>query len=151
HACDFLTEGSYTDDTQMMLATAECLIECGKLDPARQADALLQWYLNTVPHRAPMRANLRACKHLSTGRAWSKSGVFSSGCGAAVRMPAIGLFYHAKPDALVRAALDDCIITHTDPRAKAASVAVACLIARLVTSNERCSAGDQVLETSDRI
>jgi ADP-ribosylglycohydrolase len=151
HASDFLPEGSYTDDTQMLLATAECLIECRRMDPARQADALLAWYLNTVPHRTPMRANLRACKHLSTGKAWSKSGVFSSGCGAAVRMPPLGMFLHNEPDALVRAALDDCMITHTEPRARAASVAVAYLTARLVVATERCSPGDQVLETADRV
>jgi len=151
HASDFLPRGSYTDDTQMMLATAECLIECRKMDPARQADALLSWYLNTVPHRAPMRANVRACKHLSTGRAWTKSGVFSSGCGAAVRMPPIGLFFHQEPETLTRAALDACTITHTEPRARAASLAVAYLVARLVHATDRCSAGDQVLETADRV
>jgi ADP-ribosylglycohydrolase len=151
HACDFLPQGSYTDDTQMMLATAECLVECKKMDPARQADALLAWYLNTVPHRAPMRANVRACKHLSTGRAWTKSGVFSSGCGAAVRMPPIGLLFYQDPETLTRAALDACLITHTEPRARAASLAVAYLIARLVQATDRCSAGDQVLETADRV
>ncbi len=151
HASDFLPQGSYTDDTQMLLATAECLIECRKMDPARQADALLGWYLNTVPHRAPMRANVRACKHLSTGRAWSKSGVFSSGCGAAVRMPPLGLFLFREPETLVRAAIEACSITHTDPRAKAASVAIAYLIARLLQATEHCSAGDQVMETADRV
>jgi ADP-ribosylglycohydrolase len=151
HASDFLPQGSYTDDTQMMLATAECLVECRKMDPARQADALLGWYLNTVPHRSPMRANVRACKHLSAGRSWTRSGVFSSGCGAAVRMPPIGLFFHREPEALVRAALDACLITHTEPRARAASIAVAYLIARLVQATDRCSAGDQVLETADRV
>ncbi len=151
HACDFLPPGSYTDDTQMMLATAECLIECRRMDPARQADALLAWHGNTFPHRAPMRANMRACKHLAAGRSWSKSGVFSSGCGAAVRMPPIGLYYFRQPEILVRAALENCIITHTDPRARAASVAVACLVARLVQTDCRCSPGDQVLETADRV
>jgi ADP-ribosylglycohydrolase len=151
HASDFLASGCYTDDTQMMLATAECLIECRKMDPARQADALLSWYLNTLPHRTPMRANLRACKHLSTGRAWTKSGVFSSGCGAAVRMPPLGLYFHDSPDALARAALDACSITHTEPRARAASIAVAYLVARLVQANDRSSPGDQVLETADRV
>ena len=150
HASDFLAEGSYTDDTQMMLATSECLIECRKMDPARQADTLLNWYLNTSPHRTPMNANLRACKHLSTGRPWTKSGVFSCGCGAAVRMPPIGIFFWYSPEAIVRAALDDCLITHTEPRARAASVAVACLVARLIQSTDRCSPGDQVLETADQ-
>ncbi len=151
HASDFLNQGSYTDDTQMMLATAECLIECGKMDPARQADALLSWYANTVPQRTPTRANIRACKHLAAGRGWTKSGVFSSGCGAAVRMAPIGLFFLSQPESLVRAALDDCIITHNEPRARAASVAVAYLVARLVQSTDRCSPGDQVLEIADRI
>ncbi len=151
HASDFLPQGSYTDDTQMMLTTAECLIECRKMDPSRQADALLSWYLNTVPHRAPARANLRACKHLSTGRAWTKSGVFSSGCAAAVRMPPVGLFYYRCPEALVRATLDNCTISHTEPRARAASVAVAYLVARLVQMTNRCLPGDQVLEAADRV
>ncbi len=151
HACDFLPAGSYTDDTQMMLATAESVIECGKMDAARQADALLSWHLNTSPHRAPMRANVRACKHLLAGRPWSKSGVFSSGCGAAIRMPPLGLFHFRQPDALVHAALENCQITHTDPRAKAAAAAVAYLIARLVQADGRCSPGDQVLETADRV
>jgi ADP-ribosylglycohydrolase len=151
HASDFLSEGCYTDDTQMMLATAECLIECGQMDPARQADALLSWFLNTSPHRTPMRANLRACKHLAAGRGWMKSGVFSSGCGAAVRMPPIGLYFCCQPDPLCRAALDNCMITHTEPRARAASVAVAYLTARLVHTTNQCSPGDQVLETADRV
>ena len=139
HASDFLNQGSFTDDTQMMLATAECLIECGKMDPARQADALLSWYSNAMPLRTPMRANVRACRHLAAGRSWSKSGVFSSGCGAAVRMPPIGLFFLHQPESLARAAVDDCVITHNEPRARAASVAVAYLVARLVKSTDRCS------------
>jgi ADP-ribosylglycohydrolase len=80
-----------------------------------------------------------------------KSGVFSSGCGAAVRMPPIGLFFYGSPESLCRAALDDCMITHTEPRARAASVAVAYLTARLVRSTNRCSPGDQVLEIADRV
>jgi ADP-ribosylglycohydrolase len=151
HASDFLPQGSYTDNTQTMLATAECLIECKRMDPARQADALLSWYLNTLPHRTPSRANLRSCKHLSMGRPWNKSGVFSSGCQAAVRMPPIGLLFSRSPEALTRAALDDCIITHNEPRARAASVSVAYLIARLMQSDERSWPGDQVLETADHI
>jgi len=151
HASDFLPEGSYTDNTQTMLATAECLIECQKMEPARHADALLSWFINTVPHRTPSTANLRACKHLSTGRPWNKSGVFSSGCSAAMRMTPIGLVFNRFPEMLTRAAVDNCIITHTEPRARAASVGVAYLTARLIQSDERSWPGDQVLETADHI
>jgi len=151
HASDFLPEGSYTDNTQTMLATAECLIECRKMDPARHADALLSWSQNTVPHRTPSTANLRACKHLSNGRPWNKSGVFSSGCSAAMRMTPIGLFFSRFPETLTRAAVDNCIITHNEPRARAASVCVAYLTARLIQSDERSWPGDQVLETADHI
>jgi ADP-ribosyl-[dinitrogen reductase] hydrolase len=151
HANDFLPQGSYTDNTQTMLATAECLIECKKMDPARHADALLSWYQNTIPHRTPSMANLRACKHLSAGRPWNKSGVFSGGCAAAMRMMPIGIFFSHSPETLTRAALDNCIITHTEPRARAASVSVAYLVARLLQSDERSWPGDQVLETADHI
>jgi ADP-ribosyl-[dinitrogen reductase] hydrolase len=151
HASDFLPPGSYTDNTQTMLATAECLVECKKMDRARHADAMLSWYLNTVPHRTPSTANLRACKHLSMGRPWNKSGVFSGGCAAAMRMLPIGLFFSRFPEELTRAALDNCQITHTEPRARAASVSVAYLTARLLLSDERSWPGDQVLETADYI
>jgi len=151
HASESLPPGSFTDNTQTMLATAECLIECRKMDPALQADALLSWYQNTVPHRTPSSANLKACKHLSVGRPWNKSGVLNSGCAAAIRMPSIGLFYHRSPEALTRAALDNCIITHNEPSARAASVSVAYLIARLVQSDARSWPADQVLETADHI
>lgn len=151
HASDFLPAGAFTDETQLMLATAECLVECGKADPARQADALLAWYTDTSPHRTPMRANMRACKRLAHGRPWNRSGVLSSGCGAALRMPPVGLFLHQEPDLLVRAALEIAAITHAETRAKGAAVAVACLVARLLQRAEHSLPGDQVLETADRV
>jgi len=151
HSSDFLPQGSYTDNTQTMLATAECLIECNGMDPARHADALLSWSLNAVPHRTPSTANLKACKHLSMGHPWNKSGVFSNDCAGAMRMTPIGLFFHHRTETLTRAALDNCIITHNEPRARAAAVAVAYLTARLVQSTEHCWPGDQVLETADHI
>ena len=151
HANDFLPQGSYTDNTQTMLAIAECLIECKKMDPAQHADALLSWYRNTVPHRTPSTATLRACRRLSAGRPWNKSGVFSGGCQAAMRMTPIGIFFCRSPETITRAALDNCIITHTEPRARAASVSVAYLTARLMQSDERAWPGDQVLETADHI
>lgn len=151
HANDSLPPGSYTDNTQTMLAIAECLIECKRMDPAKQADSLLSWYLNTVPHRAPSTSNIQACKHLSMGRPWNKSGVYSSGNAAAMRMTPIGIFFHQSPETLTRAALDNCIITHTEPRALAASLSVAYLTARLLQSDEHCWPADQVLETADCI
>lgn len=151
HVGESLPRGSYTDNTQTMLATAECLIECRRMDPARHADALLSWYTNTVPHRTPAEANLKACKHLSMGRPWNKSGVFSNCCAAAMRMTPIGLFFNRYPETLTRAAADNCLITHNEPCARAASVAVAYLTARLLQCNEHSNPGDQVLETADHI
>lgn len=68
-----------------------------------------------------------------------------------MRMPPIGLVYCFSPDELTRAALDDCIITHTEPKAKAAAVAVAYLTSRLLRSDERSWPADQILETADHI
>lgn len=151
HANDFLAPGSYTENTRTMLATAECLIECGGMDPARHADALVSWYRDTVPHRTPSTSMLQACRHLSMGRPWNKSGVYSSGCSASMRMVPIGIFFSRNTDLLARAALDNCLITHTAPRALAAAVAVAYLCARLLQSGAGCSPGDQVLETADHV
>lgn len=151
HANDFLPPGSYTSNTQTMLATAECLIECRRMDPALQAEALLAWWRDGSPPRTPSTANLGACRHLASGKPWHKSGVFSGGCAAAMRMPPIGLVYCFSPDELTRAALDDCIITHTEPKAKAAAVAVAYLTSRLLRSDERSWPADQILETADHI
>jgi ADP-ribosylglycohydrolase len=83
HANESLPQGSYTDNTRTMLATAEYLIEYRQMNTTRQADATLSWFLNTIPHRTPETANLKACRHLAAGRPWNKSGVFSSDCGAA--------------------------------------------------------------------
>jgi poly(ADP-ribose) glycohydrolase ARH3 len=66
-------------------------------------------------------------------------------------MAPIGLFFHRCPEALVRATLDNCTITHTEPRARAGSVAVSYLIGRLIQMSNQCLPGDQVLETADRI
>jgi len=151
HASAFLPSGSYTDNTQTLLVTAECLIECKKMNPARQADALLSWYQNIVPHRTPSSANVCACKHLSAGKPWNKSGVFSCESKVTSRMPPIGLLYHRDPQMLTRAAMDDCSITHNEPHAKAACVGVAYLIARLVLSDERSRPADQVLDMADYI
>jgi ADP-ribosylglycohydrolase len=66
-------------------------------------------------------------------------------------MPPIGLLFHKHTEELTRAALDNCIITHNEPRARAAAVGVAYLTARLLQSNEHSLPGDQVLETADHI
>jgi ADP-ribosyl-[dinitrogen reductase] hydrolase len=151
HANDSLPPGSYTSNTQTMLVTAETLLECGRMDPARQAEAMLAWYQNTSPHRTPSMAILRACKHLAMGKPWNKSGVFSSGCSAAMRTVPIGIYCHRNPDTIARAALDNCMITHTEPRARAAAVSVAYLASRILQSDDYSMAGWQVLETADYI
>jgi len=68
-----------------------------------------------------------------------------------MRMPPIGIFFSRCPETLPRAAMDNCIITHNEPRARAASVGVAYLTARLIQADKRSSPGDQVLETADHI
>lgn len=151
HASSFLPSGSYTDNTQMLLITAECLIECRKMDPVRQAEILLSWFEHEVPHRTPSGASICACKHLSAGRPWNKSGVFSCETKVTSRMPPIGLLYCRDPQMLTKASLDNCSITHNEPRAKAACVFVAYLVARLVHSDLQSRPADQVMDAADHI
>jgi len=66
-------------------------------------------------------------------------------------MVPVGLSFNHCPEELTRAALDNCMITHNEPHARAAAVSVAYLIARLIQSDERSWPGDQVLEAADHI
>jgi len=66
-------------------------------------------------------------------------------------MPPIGLLFHRNPQALTRAALDNCIIIHNEHHERAASVGVAYLVSRLVGSGKHSWPADQVLETADYI
>ena len=122
----FLGLGMLSDDTEHTFAVAQSLAEHPN-DAAlfqRALAARLRWWFLALPAGVGM-ATAKACIKLWLGISPGKSGVFSAGNGPAIRSALIGTFFHAdsvKRREFVRASTR---ITHTDPKAEEAALAVA--------------------------
>jgi poly(ADP-ribose) glycohydrolase ARH3 len=121
-----LPAGSYTDDTQMMIGILETLAQGRGLDPvvlaARFAANFQAWrgYGGRIPG---------VMGRLAAGIPWDQAGTDSYGNGGAMRVGVLGVFLAHDLDALRRAALDQCRITHHHPQALAGSWALALAVA----------------------
>ena len=107
----------YTDDTQMALGVAECLLECGTIDP----DVLARrFHDNYEPWRGYGPGARRLLDAMTAGRNWREMvpSVFpggSLGNGAAMRVAPIGLRFHADLDRVCDEARRSAVVTHTHP------------------------------------
>jgi len=112
--------GCYTDDTQMTLALAASLVECGGVDPKHVSGKYAEFYegwrgYGVAAHRV-MQALKHGADYRGTGRLQFPEGSF--GNGGAMRIAPVGLAYrHADPDALHRAVEDALLCTHVHPEA----------------------------------
>ena len=114
----------WTDDTQMMLAIADALLE-GHEDVEKTLDAIadrfIHWYDD--PGHAPGNTCMTGAWRLREGVHWSESGVADSkGCGSVMRSGVIGLFYEDL-DMLKEIASKSGLMTHGHPTADAACIA----------------------------
>ena len=118
--------GMISDDTEHLCMVAQALIVSAG-DPQRFARSLgwrLRWWLWSIPPAIGF-ATLRALIKLWIGFPSSRSGVFSAGNGAAMRSAILGVSYGSdlpRLRALVKASTR---ITHSDPKAEWAALAVA--------------------------
>jgi ADP-ribosyl-[dinitrogen reductase] hydrolase len=118
--------GMCSDDTEHTLFVAQALLSHPE-DPAAFQRCLawkLRLWLLGVPAGVGL-ATLRAILKLWVGFPPHRSGVFSAGNGPAMRSAMIGAFFAEDPEkrrAFVAAATR---ITHTDPKAQTAALAVA--------------------------
>lgn len=127
--------GSFTDDTQMAMALAQCLIDHRGYDPdAALRDYYLPWFRGeafTGPPRG-MGGTVRAAlaRHVaspglpSLGLHLGGAGLYV-GNGTAMRATPLGVWYRHDLDALCEAAAADAVLTHNHPEAVAGSCAVA--------------------------
>ncbi|HET9999444.1 MAG TPA: ADP-ribosylglycohydrolase family protein [Ktedonobacteraceae bacterium] len=131
-----------TDDTQMMLAVGEALMQTPRpYTPEalerRLRQTFVAWLNSPENNRAPGRTCLQACERLEKGLPWYQATVASSkGCGANMRVAPVGLLPAGKsgvPEA-TRAAIAQfqAAITHGHPTALAASDLTAKAIAELL-------------------
>jgi ADP-ribosyl-[dinitrogen reductase] hydrolase len=118
--------GLTSDDTEHTCMVANALIASAG-DPAlferHFARELRRWLL-TMPPAAGF-ATLRAAVKLWVGFGPQRSGVFSAGNGPAMRSAILGVCYGADPQRLRSLVRVSTRVTHTDPKAEQAALAVA--------------------------
>ncbi|MBI5542995.1 MAG: ADP-ribosylglycohydrolase family protein [Deltaproteobacteria bacterium] len=127
-------KGTFSDDTQMSLAVAEALLEAGHGDletlMAAMARRFVAWSNASDNDRAPGGACLRGCEKLEEGAPWREAGdPHSKGCGSAMRVAPIGLFYAGDHAKLLEVARASSLPTHGHPAGIEAAAAAALLVA----------------------
>lgn len=117
-----MTEGIYTDDTEMMMGIMESLREAGWFDPSLTAGKFLH---NFNPTRGYGGRIYGVMDRLRRGIPWNQAGTDSWGNGSAMRVAPIGFFFYDDSVKLREAAIQSSIITHKHPKGIAGAVAQA--------------------------
>jgi ADP-ribosylglycohydrolase len=123
--------GTYTDDTQMMIALAESLIERGRVDDQHLASAFTEAY---EPDRGYGRGTRRVLELWANGTpvASAAAQIFdghgSRRNGAAMRIAPIAVLFRDNPPRLLTEAARSARITHSHPVGVDAAVVQAAAI-----------------------
>ena len=126
-----------SDDTEHTVLVGQCLA----LNPpdAQSFQRMLAWKLRWWLLCAPAGigfATLRALLKLWVGFPTSRSGVFSAGNGPAMRSAIIGTYFAEDTFRIREYVRASTRLTHTDPRAETAALAVAFTAARAIQFKE---------------
>jgi ADP-ribosylglycohydrolase len=118
--------GQYSDDTQLARELMQSYVACGRFDPEDYARRIAAIF-SEGRIVGGGRSTEAAAGRLVRGRPWNEAGTPppSAGNGSAMRAGPLGLLFHDDPEGLVRAAMEQGIITHRDPRCSAGAIAVA--------------------------
>ncbi len=105
---------TYSDDTQLMIALAEAMLEDPAVDPDRVA---ARFAASFDPARGYGAGALQVLRRIAAGEPWQQAArsVHSEGSfgnGAAMRVAPIGALYHDQPDQLHQAAERSAVVTH---------------------------------------
>ncbi|HYV43955.1 MAG TPA: ADP-ribosylglycohydrolase family protein [Myxococcaceae bacterium] len=151
--------GQVTDDTQMACCIAAGLAAIGKYDALDVAKRYLAWR----PHALAIRdaeGNVtssdipeqigKALDEMQGGRmaqtagklVWLRSARQAAGNGSLARTAPIGVKYANDEEARAQASLDDCALTHFDPRCQMACAALNGAISRAITQIKPLSPDD---------
>lgn len=118
--------GMVSDDTEHAFFVAQSLLVAP--DNAAVFLRALAWHLRWWFLGLPAGVGLatgRACLKLWLGFLPTRSGVFSAGNGPAMRSAIIGAFFADDPERMRDYIVASTRLTHTDPRAEIAAIAVA--------------------------
>ncbi len=110
----------YTDDTAMMIAVAESLIECNGFDGAHMARLFVKSF-EREPWRGYGAGPPGIFEMIKSGRKWDENldrelydgGSF--GNGSAMRVAPVGLFYYNNPEKLREVSCQSSRVTHSHP------------------------------------
>ena len=147
-----LGRGTYTDDTQMMIALAESLLECGGVDPDRLGKAFVAAY---EPSRGYGSGTTRVLELIGSGvdsQTAARSlfgGEGSQGNGAAMRIAPVAIRYAADPGQLVAAARAAARVTHAHAFSVDAAVVQAVAIAAAASGEDPLAAARQASATPE--
>jgi len=122
----FFGKGMVSDDTEHTVFVAQCLADNpGNAEEFQRRLAWkLRWWVLCVPAGVGF-ATLRAILKLWLGFPAHRSGVFSAGNGPAMRSAVLGVRFANDPVRLAEYVRASTCLTHTDPRAETAALAVA--------------------------
>lgn len=128
------TSGLYTDDTAMLIALAEGLLDARawadgvssrpELEMARPtgvmphvAKRFVEWSKSDQTGRAPGVTCMGGCRNMAKGVSWQESGITDSkGCGGIMRVAPVGLLY-SDAKTILEIAKAQCTCTHGHPSA----------------------------------
>ncbi|MDI6785756.1 MAG: ADP-ribosylglycohydrolase family protein [bacterium] len=130
-------KGTYTDDTEMMIGTAESLIECRGFNGEHMAKCFLE---NYHENRGYGGGTKKALSLIRDGELWHKAGekVVSGGSygnGSAMRMAPIGILYFKDEENLRKVAHQASLITHAHTLGKDAAAIQAFAVAKAIQGN----------------
>ncbi len=125
--------GMYSDDTQMSLDVARCLLLRGNVDPTELLSLAGSYRIRGV---GPVV--LLALYRFRFGDAWNDCGVYSPYNGGAMRAMPVGLYHGQDLQALFADAVVSCWATHTHPVAVAATFVMAYAAAYLSLCDPGC-------------
>jgi ADP-ribosylglycohydrolase len=137
-------KGMVSDDTEHACFVAQAIIRAdGDVGVFQNRLARsLRWWLLGMPAGVGF-ATLRAIARLWFGVSPLKSGVFSAGNGPAMRSPILGVAYGHDAEKLKRFVRASTQITHSDPKAYYAALAVA--LAAYQSSTEEAPSAERFL------
>lgn len=131
--------GTYTDDTEMMIALAESLVRCRGVNGADLAQAYLE---NFNPLRGYGAGTRKALELLRSGVGWEEAGkrVFEQGSygnGASMRIAPAGCLYSRDLEKLKKAVHLSSMITHAHPWGEEGALLQAYAVAMAVQADPR--------------
>lgn len=128
--------GLYSDDTQQALALADSLVKCRGFNPGHFKSLLVKMARAETgaefgAHRGTGKNFRASVRSLMDGA--DESGSPSAGMGAMMRSAPCGLYFAGEIEATARAAIEQGLVTHRDPRALVMAAVLACAVGAAAT------------------